>query len=709
MKMMKKTMMLLAAWTVLQVTMTGQIVNPVHWSYSVEKISEDEVDLVFTARIDDKFHLYGLDIPDGGPVPTSFHFEPSEGYKLIGKVKEASEGETIYDDNFKMKLTVFSGKAVFKQRVKLLEEGPVTVKGSLEFMCCDNSRCIPPQEEEFSFTLKKGGEAIVSGGGSQAREAGGVAAEAAPAAAGEAAPVMQGQIDLQVQGQAVTPPSGTPKEEEAPSPTQPEKDRSLWLFFLLSLGAGLLGTLTPCVFPMIPMTVAFFSRSMGSRSKAILQAFIFGVSIMLIYTSVGLIVSLTSAGADFANTLSTHWLPNLIFFLLFVTFAAAFLGMFELVLPNSLITKADQQVDKGGMLAAFFMGLTTVLVSFSCTGPIVGALLVEAASGEVWRPTIGMLGFGVGFALPFTLLAVFPSWLKGLPKSGGWLNSVEVVLGFLVLALSLKYLSNIDQTYSLHLMSREVYLSIWIVIFSLLGFYLLGKIKFKKDSDLPYVSFPRLVVVIAVFSFVVYLIPGLFGAPLKGISGLLPPMSSQSFTLAAPPAAAVPASSGADTPASLCDTPKYADKLEMPPGLATYFDYKQALSCARKQRKPLLLDFVGHACSNCKEMETTVFTDPEVIRMLKDHFVIVKLYVDDRTKLPEEDWTTSTVDGKVKKKMGQVNADLQISRYKTNTQPFYVIIDNNEQTLGKPLGHTLDKQEFLDFLKKGKEAFDKQK
>jgi thiol:disulfide interchange protein DsbD len=331
---------------------------------------------------------------------------------------------------------------------------------------------------------------------------------------------------------------------------------------------------------------------------------------------------------------------------------------------------------------------------------------VEAASGEVIKPTIGMFGFGLGFALPFTLLAVFPSWLKNLPKSGGWLNSVEVVLGFLVLALSMKYLSNIDQTYSLHLMSRDLYLAIWIVIFSLMGFYLLGKIKFKKDSDLPYVSFPRLVLVIIVFSFVVYLIPGLFGAPLKPISGLLPPMSSQSFTLHAGPAVTT-VTNEEGVPAGLCDTPKYADKLEMPPGLSTYFDYKQALSCARKQNKPLLLDFVGHACSNCKEMETSVFTDPEVIKLLKNNFVIVKLYVDDRTRLPEADWVTSNVDGKVKKKMGQVNADLQIDRYKTNTQPYYVIVDKDEKTLGKPLGHTLDKQEFIRFLKEGIDSFEK--
>ena len=682
----------------------AQMVNPVHWSFRTEMISENEALLTFTADIDDKFHLYSQNIPEGGPVPTSFHFEPSGDYSLIGKVNEVSEGEEIFDASFNMKLKVFSKRAVFTQKVKLLKEGPVKVKGSLEFMCCDNTRCIPPQEVDFSFDLSGSGDR-----GQAASATSGNKEEPSAAREENAVPQLESQVDLQVEPTTVAPAEEAASTGSAPQESGTEKgNKSMLVFFLLSLVAGLAGTLTPCVFPMIPMTIAFFSRNSGNRARAILQAFIFGASIMLIYTSVGLIVSLTSAGANLGTLLSTHWLPNLIFFVLFLVFAAAFLGMFELVLPNSLITKADQQVDKGGMLAAFFMGLTTVLVSFSCTGPLVGALLVEAASGEVIKPTIGMFGFGLGFALPFTLLAVFPSWLKNLPKSGGWLNSVEVVLGFLVLALSMKYLSNIDQTYSLHLMSRDLYIAIWIVIFSLMGFYLLGKIKFKKDSDLPYVSFPRLVLVIIVFSFVVYLVPGLFGAPLKPISGLLPPVSSQSFTLSSGPAAAL-TTSEEGFPEGLCDTPRYAGKLEMPPGLATYFDYKQALSCARRQHKPLLLDFVGHACSNCKEMETTVFTDPEVIRLLKNNFVIVKLYVDDRTKLPEADWVTSSVDGKVKKKMGQVNADLQIDRYKTNTQPYYVIIDNNEKTLGKPLGHTLDKEEFINFLKTGKTAFEKGK
>ncbi len=686
-------------------TTRAQILNPVQWSYKVEKVNEKEATLVFTADIDDKWHLYSQNIPDGGPVPTSFKFIPSKDYTLVGKVEEVSKGENIFDSSFNMKLTVFSHKAVFKQKIRKLTNKPFAVTGTLEFMCCDDSRCIPPKELDFSFTIGKGA------GGTVNKEE---AASETKQKAKQTAPQLKSQVNLNISGttegtevkegkaaSAIAATSGTPVEKEK---------KSLWVFFLLSLLAGLAGTITPCVFPMIPMTIAFFTRNTGSRAKSILQAFIFGISIMLIYTSIGLIVSLTSAGADFANTLSTNWIVNLTFFILFLIFAAAFLGMFELVLPNSLITKADQQADKGGLLAAFFMGLTTVLVSFSCTGPLVGALLVEAASGDVLKPTIGMFGFGLAFATPFTLLAIFPSWLKGLPKSGGWLNSVEVVLGFIVLAFSMKYLMVIDQTYNLHLISRDVYLAIWIVIFSLMGFYLLGKIKFKKDSDLPYVSFPRLIVVIITFTFVVYLIPGLFGAPLKPISGLLPPMKAQKFDLLSlhnTPSQTV-AFSTEKPPSLLCDTPRYNDLFELPYNLQGYFDYKQALACARKQHKPLLLDFVGHACSNCKEMESKVWSDPEVLKRLRNDFIIVELYVDDRTRLPESEWITSVYDGKVKKTIGKVNADLEISRFRVNSQPYYVILDTNEKVLTHPIGHTLDIREFINFLDQGKKAFDKE-
>jgi thiol:disulfide interchange protein DsbD len=355
------------------------------------------------------------------------------------------------------------------------------------------------------------------------------------------------------------------------------------------------------------------------------------------------------------------------------------------------------------------MGLTTVLVSFSCTGPIVGALLVEAASGEVIKPTIGMFGFGLAFALPFTLFAIFPSWMNKLPKSGGWLNAVKVVLGFIVLAFGMKFLLTIDLSYHIGIFTRDIYLAIWIVIFTLMGLYLLGKIKFSHDSDLPFISFWRLLLVIVVFTFVVYLIPGMFGAPLKAISGLIPPMDKQSFNLKQPATTSSNAliSEFSDIEAELCGEPKYADFLHLPHGLKGYFDYQQGMDCAKKQNKPVFLDFKGHACSNCKEMEAKVWSDPRVLSKLREEFIIIGLYVDDRTKLPENEWVTSKVDGKVKKTIGKVNADLQVSMFQMNSQPYYAIVDQNGNSLVEPMGHNLDIEVFLEFLEAGIEAYKK--
>lgn len=656
----------------------AQIIDPVSWEYSMEKISEEEVDLVFTAVIDNNWHLYSQDIPEGGPIPTRFVFEESAGFELLGSVEELTEPEEKYDPSFDMNLKLFSGKATFRQRVKIGGAGPVKILGYVEFMSCDDKHCLPPKEDDFEFVV--GSETTGASSPDALRPTDAVKTV-----------LFESQVDLSSTEPVELPGSG----------------KSLWGFFLFSLLAGLAGILTPCVFPMIPMTVAFFSRGSENRLKSVIKALTFGFSIILIYTSVGLIVSLTSAGADFATTLSTHWIPNLIFFLLFMAFAASFLGMFELVLPSGLVNKADRQADKGGYLAAFFMGLTTVLVSFSCTGPIVGALLVEAASGEVIKPTIGMFGFALAFALPFTLFAIFPSWLNSLPKSGGWLNSVKVVLGFIVLAFGMKFLSNMDQTYHIGLLSRDLYLAIWIVVFTLMGFYLLGKIKFAHDSDLPFIGVPRLILVIATFTFVLYLIPGLFGAPLKAISGLIPPMDSQAFNL---PALITrhegSEKTGGDKGAfDLCEEPKYAGFLSLPYGLNGYFDYEQGLECARKLNKPILLDFKGHACSNCKEMEAKVWSDQQVLKRLREDYVIIALYVDDRTKLPEPEWVVSEFDGKVKKTLGKKYADFQITRFNVNTQPYYVLIDHNEQLLTAPRSHDLDINEYINFLDEGLENF----
>jgi thiol:disulfide interchange protein DsbD len=538
-------------------------------------------------------------------------------------------------------------------------------------MSCDDTQCLPPRDVEFSVVI--GGDAAVA------------ASESASDATGQAG----------TNGATGEAPAG-------------RSGKGLLKFFLLSMLAGLAGILTPCVFPMIPMTVAFFSQGGGSKGSAIGKALIFGLSIVLLYSSLGIIVSLTSAGAGFANTLSTHWIPNLLFFTLFLVFAASFFGAFEIVLPSKWVSSTDSKVDRGGALAAFFLGLTTVLVSFSCTGPIVGALLVEAASGDVLRPTIGMFGFGLAFALPFTLFALFPSWLNKMPKSGGWLNSVKVVLGFIMLAFSLKFASTVDTVYNLGILSRDVYLAVWIVLFVLMGLYLMGKIKFSHDSDVPHIGIFRLVLIIASFTFALYLLPGLFGAPLTRIASLLPPRETSGFNLLK----AISENRGTTAPGlvttaslSLCEEPKYADFLQFEYGLEGYFDLEQGLACARELGKPVLIDFKGHACANCKEMDARVWSDAGVQQRLRDNFVLVALYVDDRTKLPENEVFVSKIDGKEKKTIGKKNEDIEISMFNTNTLPLYAIVDPSGNPLIETRGTDFDIQAYIDWLDKGSEAY----
>ncbi|MEI8225188.1 MAG: cytochrome c biogenesis protein CcdA, partial [Bacteroidota bacterium] len=626
---------------------SSQIYDPVSWDFRFEKKGEKQYELIFTASIDENSHIYSMDIPDGGPIPTSFRIDTVSGFKLIGDAYEVTKPVELLDEAFGFRIKTFSTKAEFRQKIAAAESS-FTVTGAVNYMACNNATCSPPKDVEFAI-----------------------------------------KIADQVAGQVITA-DNNPGSESDPSGS----NRGLLKFFLISLLAGFAGVLTPCVFPMIPMTVAFFSQGSENRGKAVFKALIFGISIVLIYSSLGIIVSLTSAGAGFANALSTHWIPNTLFFALFIIFATSFFGAFEIVLPNKWVTEADSKVDKGGMLAAFFMGLTTVIVSFSCTGPIIGALLVEAASGDVLRPTIGMVGFGVAFALPFTVFALFPSIMSRIPKSGGWLNSIKVVLGFIMLAFSMKFLMNIDSVYSLGILSRDVFIAIWVVLFSLLGFYLMGKIKFSHDSDLPYIGTFRLFLIITVFSFVVYLIPGLFGAPLKGLASFLPSPTTSELNFPNPSIQPVYTS-------VLCSEPRHGDIFDMPLGLKGYFDYKQGLACAKEQGKPVLIDFKGHACANCKLMEARVWSDPEVLRRLRDNFVIVALYVDDRTQLPENEWIISVLDGKQKKTIGKINEDLEISKFKTNALPLYVITDYKGNPLNKPMPTNLNVEEYKKWLDEG--------
>jgi len=657
--MQKRTLSILL-FSFLAITLQAQIYDPVTWDFRYEKKGENIYDLIFTATIQSGSHIYSMDIPKGGPIPTTIQIDTLPGYSIDGKPYEVTRPEEVFDEAFGFKIKIFNEKAEFRQ--KITGNSPsFTVKGEVDFMSCNKSTCSPPKEVVFEIPVghSKKGAAIEAG----SRTAG-----------------------------------------SQPLPAK----KGILKFFLASFLLGLLGVITPCVYPMIPMTVAFFTRGSENRSKAILNAFIFGISIVLIYASPGIIISLTGAGAGFANALSTHWIPNTIFFMLFVLFAVSFFGAFEMVLPNKWANNADSKVDKGGLLAAFFMALTTVIVSFSCTGPIVGGLLVEAARGDVLRPTVGMFAFGLAFALPFTLFALFPALLTKLPRSGGWLNSIKVVLGFLMLAFSMKFLMTIDSVYSLGLLSRDLFLAVWIVLFSLLGLYLMGKIKFAHDSDLEYIGPFRLFLIIAVFSFVFYLIPGLFGAPLKGVASLLPPQETSWFSRRSEASEnKTPALQGIlpQNVSALCSEPKYKDLFEMPLGLHGYFDLKQGLACAREQGKPALLDFKGHACANCKLMEAKVWSDPEILKRLREDFVIISLYADDRTVLTENEWYVSSVDGKMKKTIGKQNEDLEITRFSTNALPLYVISDYDGKALISPMPTNLKTEDYKNWLDNGLKAF----
>ena len=656
---MKRFLFLLIGVFVLTFSASAQILNPVSWIYTSKQIAPNEYELIFKASIESPWHLYSQHIPKAPPA-TTFKFKKDSAFTLVGKVAEKGKVIQEYDKNFQMELKYYDDSVTFIQKVKLNAKG-ATVKGAITFMSCNDTQCLPPKDLDFSFTLGK-----VS----------------------------------QPEKATISP---TKTESGSSKITIGGNKKSLWGFFIIAFLGGLIGIVTPCVFPMIPMTVSFFMKEGESKAKSKFQALLYGLSIIFIYTFIGSVLAVV-AGPNIANFLSTHWLPNLLFFAIFVIFALSFFGLFEITLPHRLVNKSDKGADRGGFMGPVFMALTLVLISFSCTGPIVGTILVESAGGAVIKPIVGMFGFSLAFALPFTLFAFFPSWLSGLPKSGGWMNSVKVVLGFLELALALKFFSIADQTYHWHLLNREVYLALWIVIFALLGFYLLGKIRFALDDERDHVGVTRLMLAIITFAFVVYLIPGMFGAPLKALSGYLPPQTTMDFNLNAiirQDIQEYAGSSGTKAPTEICATPKYQSFLKLPLGLKGYFDYKQAVACSKEQNKPIFIDFTGHGCVNCREMEANVWSDPRVLRILRNDYVILALYVDDKYKLPESEWVKSTYDGKWKKTLGAKDADFQITKFGVNAQPFYVLMDSKGNVLTQPTAYNLNPEHFVKFLKKG--------
>jgi thiol:disulfide interchange protein len=676
------------------------------WDASVsakEVAVGDEVELVLNATVEEGWYMYSSDFdPNLGPIVTTVTLKKSGDYESVGTLK-AIHPKKKFDEIWGGDITYFVGKAEFRQKVKVLASD-VILEGTVEYQTCTikDGACVSG-EYDFKVAIKanpKKSSDIKTKVNSTEKELPKekvVVPESPNVVSVNTASAQTDVLDT-MQKSAATP------EEAALAPVKPIKEFSLWMFFVEAFLFGLAGLLTPCVFPMIPMTVSFFTKSSKSHAEAVRKGAIYGLSIMFIYTVIGTLVAVFF-GADAANFISTHWLPNLFFFVVFVVFAASFLGLFDITLPHWLVNKADAQSDQGGLVGIFFMAFTIALVSFSCTGPLVGTILIESAGGKFVKPIIGMLGFSLGFALPFTLFAMFPSWLKALPKSGGWLNTVKVSLGFLELALAMKFFSQADQVYHWHLLDREIFIAIWVVIFTLMGLYLLRFFKLSHDDEdytAQAVNVPRLFFAMSSLVFVVYLVPGMFGSPLKALSGYLPPLSTADFVLGQSSVAGQPVAKS-----NLCEEPKHAELFHLPHGLTGYYDLKQAQACSKAVNKPLFIDFTGHGCANCREMEANVWSDPAVLKRLKEDFVIVSLYVDERFELPKEAWYVSSYDGKKKTTIGKQNADLEIRLFNNNAQPLYVIADENGKALVEPRAFDRDVEAFVRFLDEGYKAYQK--
>ncbi len=704
---MKKISILLSLFifTILSVSaqFNMQVDNPVSWEYSTVDKGNGNYDVLIKATISSPWHMYAIELEKTGPIPTTISFVPNKSVKLVGDIRELTKPVIKFDEGFQFNVGAYYDNAEFSQAVRVLSDKPVNLDGEIEYQCCNDETCLPPFQEKFTVRLPGNPAAAVTKTNEQ--QVADIKVEQEPAGTGKNAGEKT-VIEVETPDSAVAVNQGEVQVTEKTKPVltrNPVKkeEKSFWLFILISFLAGLAAILTPCVFPMIPMTVSFFMRGSEKRGPAIMKGVVFGLSIILIYTGLGILVALTGVDANVGNTLSTHWIPNLVFFVLFMVFAASFLGMFEIVLPSGMVNSADRHADRGGLIGPFFMGLTTVLVSFSCTGPIVGTLLIEAAGGAALKPILGMFFFSLAFALPFTFLAIFPSMLGNLPKSGGWLNSVKVVLGFMMLAFGMKFLSSMDQAYHLNIFSREVYIAIWFVISLMIGFYLLGKLKFSHDSDLPYIGVPRLILAIIFFVFGIYLFTGIFGNDLKGISAMLPPKSAQSFNIGSTTVVSV----NDDDSQNYCGPGRFSEYFEFPYGIKGYFNYEDGIACARSKNKPVFLDFTGHTCSNCKQMESQVWSDPEVQKRLKEDFVIISLYTDDKTKLPEDQWVTRP-DGKVLKTIGEINKYIEIDNYGTIATPLYVLTDADGNLLAEPHTKDLDVESYLSFLDEGLANFD---
>ncbi len=664
---------------------SAQILDPVKWKTKVVQKSDTEFELVMDATIDDEWHMYSQYTPDGGALPSVFEYKNAKGnYTLVGKTKE-SPYKKVFNDIFEVDEYYFSKTAQFKQVIKVTNPKVREVKVYVEYQAC-KEQCIQ-QDKTFTFKLPEIKTVITEEIKSDEPSEAIVPTEVATNDVDSAAAPVDVKLKKIDNATAEVVTSEAPKEEK----------KGLWTIFFLAFFGGFAALLTPCVFPMIPMTVSFFTKQSGTRRKGIINALFYGLSIIVIYVVLGLTIT-GIFGADALNALSTSVIFNIIFFVILIFFATSFLGGFEIVLPNSWANVVDKKSSKSGIIGIFFMALALAIVSFSCTGPIVGTLLVESASKGGIAPIIGMFGFSLAIALPFMLFAMFPGWMNSLPKSGGWLNTVKVSLGFLELALAFKFLSNADLVVQGHWLEREVFLIIWIVIFGSWAVYLFGKIMLPHDSPITHLSVGRLYMAILVSMFTLYLIPGLWGAPLKLISGFPPPM-----TYSESPTGVGYKNEG--NVGTLLALPEHAHK--GPHGIIAFHDYDKGLAYAKEMGKPVLLDFTGYACVNCRKMEDFVWSKPEILPMLKDDFVLISLYVDSKEELPKAEQYVSPETGKEIVTVGNKWSDFQITRYKNNAQPYYIILDDNGKDLTKQIGYTPDVEEYKAWLEDGLSKFKK--
>ena len=675
----------------------AQILTPVKWKIKLDdKGGAPEKEIVFTATADKGWHLYDMNLPEGGPVSTSFTFETLNGAELIGQPVPSVKPTTVYDEQFAMNLRWYPGTVSFTQKLKVTDPAKFKAEGEVEFMACNDETCLPPDQIPFSFDKKSIHVDPALAANSSTTE---VDKDDATTVQPDTQVVAEDASELNTPDPAAkeTPATTSPKASDSltdsPNLWSPVIDQlksfgdstvsaadTSWLFiFFAGFLGGLIALLTPCVWPMIPMTVSFFLKRTKDRKKAIRDAITYGLSIIVIYLVMGLLIT-GIFGASALNDLSTNAIFNILFFLLLVVFAVSFFGAFELVLPASWTSKLDSKADSTtGVLSIFFMSFTLVLVSFSCTGPIIGTLLVQAASmGTAVGPAIGMFGFALALSIPFSVFAIFPNMLQSMPKSGGWLNSVKVVLGFLELALALKFLSVADLAYGWRLLDREAFIVLWIVIFSLLGVYLLGKIKFSHDSEVKYVSVPRLFMAIISFAFAIYMVPGLWGAPLKAISAFAPPLYTQDFNL-------------------------YKNEVH-----AAFDDYESGMAYAKKVNKPVMIDFSGFGCVNCRKMEASVWTDPKVKQMLENDYVLITLMVDDKTKLPQPIEIQENGKTRKLKTIGDKWSYLQRSKFGSNAQPFYILLNDEGQPLGPSYAFNEDVSKYIQFLQNGLKEFKKE-